>query len=78
MAHDQSEFPPNDKVRGLTEVANKKNIPLIIGADANAHHAVWGCSGINIRGESLFDFILCGSLDVLNTNEPNFVVSNRR
>ena len=79
MAHDHSEPPPNAKVRAITKAANDRNIPLVIGADANAHHIFWGSSDTNARGESIFNFILCSSLDVLNIGkEPTFVVSNRR
>ncbi|XP_037805895.1 uncharacterized protein LOC119599983 [Lucilia sericata] len=49
MAHDHSEQPPNDLVRDLMREANRRHVPVIIGADANAHHSVWGSSDTNSR-----------------------------
>ena len=37
-----------------------------MGCDANSHHEVWGGTDINLRGESLLDFIMCNKLNILN------------
>ncbi|XP_046811173.1 uncharacterized protein LOC124420857 [Lucilia cuprina] len=50
MAHDHSDQPPNNLVCRSIEMANSKSMPIIMGADANAHHTVWGSSDINARG----------------------------
>ncbi|XP_065366817.1 uncharacterized protein LOC135959717 [Calliphora vicina] len=78
MAHDHGEHPPNDDIRSAVKKANESRIPLVICADANSHHIVWGSSDTNTRGESLFSFILNSSLEVVNRgSEPTFIVSNR-
>ncbi|XP_070072245.1 uncharacterized protein [Drosophila takahashii] len=46
MAHDRS--APPDELSSLVELGSK-NDQLLIGADANAHHSVWGSSDINDR-----------------------------
>ena len=79
MAHDQGENPPNSTTKKAISCANRRNIPLIICADANAHHTIWGSSDINQRGESLFNFIVNNKLTVVNRgNIPTFIVTNRR
>ncbi|KNC23264.1 hypothetical protein FF38_04184 [Lucilia cuprina] len=41
MAHDHGDQPPNRLVRDIVCEADRRHIPLIMGADANAHHTVW-------------------------------------
>jgi ribonuclease HI len=56
-----------------------KNIPLIVGCDANAHHEVWGSTDTNCRGESLLEFITSNDLEIINTGDtPTFVNRIRR
>jgi hypothetical protein len=56
-----------------------ENLQLIAGCDANAHHIVWGSTGINPRGSSLLEYLVSANLNILNKgNEPTFVVSNRQ
>ncbi|XP_046801318.1 uncharacterized protein LOC124418616 [Lucilia cuprina] len=50
MAHDQTDPPPSNTVVRAVSAANGKRIPVIIGADANAHHTLWGSTNINTRG----------------------------
>ena len=79
MAHDHGDDPPNSMTRKAMSNANRKNIPLVICADANAHHTIWGSSDINQRGESLLNFIVDNKLTIVNRgNEPTFIVTNRR
>ncbi|KAI8116298.1 hypothetical protein CVS40_11611 [Lucilia cuprina] len=40
MAHDHSHQPPNNLVRRFIEMVNSKGMPIIIGADANAHQCL--------------------------------------
>ncbi|XP_054725275.1 uncharacterized protein LOC129235452 [Anastrepha obliqua] len=49
MAHDAVQPPPSPLLRGATEEAARRGIPLILGADANAHHHVWGSTDTNER-----------------------------
>ncbi|KAH8272186.1 hypothetical protein KR018_009130, partial [Drosophila ironensis] len=44
MAHD-TDAPPRE-LRRMVEEAELRKKPLIIGADANAHHTVWGTSRV--------------------------------
>ena len=79
MAHDHGDDPPNSITKKAMSAANKMSIPLIVCADANAHHTIWGSSDINPRGEALFDFIVVNKLTVMNSgSEPTFIVVNRR
>ncbi|GBP04052.1 hypothetical protein EVAR_91111_1 [Eumeta japonica] len=50
MAHDQVEPPPGTMVAKAANAARMKGIPYIIGADANAHHQLWGSLDTNRRG----------------------------
>jgi len=59
MAHDR--LAPPDELSSFVEFGSKDD-KLLIGADANAHHSVWGSSDINDRSESLLDFILSTNL----------------
>jgi len=54
MAHKRP--APPDELSSYVELGWKDD-QLIIDADANAHHSVWGSSDINDKGESLLDFI---------------------
>ncbi|KAH8269780.1 hypothetical protein KR018_005286, partial [Drosophila ironensis] len=72
MAHD-TDAPPRE-LRRMVEEAELRKKPLIIGADANAHHTVWGSKDVNERGESLLDFILSMGLTISNEGEePTYV-----
>jgi len=55
MAHDRP--APPDHLSSLVEFGSKDD-QLLIGANANAQHSVWGGSDTNDRGESLLDFVL--------------------
>ncbi|XP_037812489.1 uncharacterized protein LOC119604106 isoform X2 [Lucilia sericata] len=50
MAHDQNDPPPSNTVTRAIRAANSTRTPVILGADANAHHTIWGSSNINTRG----------------------------
>ncbi|KAI8114729.1 hypothetical protein CVS40_12934 [Lucilia cuprina] len=65
MAHDHSDQPPNSLVCRSIEMANSKGMPIIMGADANAHHTVWGSSDINARGSEP-TFIVSNRREVLD------------
>ena len=58
-------------------MAKLRGVPVIIGADANSHHTMWGSSGTNERSECLFDFIITNNLVIANQgDEPTFLTSN--
>ena len=79
MAHDHVDPPPHKLVHDMVNAAKNQQTPIIIGADANAHHHIWGSSDTNTRGECILDFLLCNNLVVVNKGtEPTFVVANRK
>lgn len=70
---DVEDVPPPEVAAFVTYCRNQ-NRAFIIGCDANAHHTIWSSSGINKRGESLFDFISKYDIDICNRgNSPTFV-----
>ena len=57
----------------LIDWCDSKRIPLVIGADCNAHSVLWGCDESNPRGEALEDLFLTKNLTVMNVgNTPTF------
>lgn len=74
---DSTNAPPLE-VRKLIEFCKSKNLPYVIGCDANAHHTSWASTNNNTRGESLFDFLTENEALVLNEgNEPTFSSNGR-
>ncbi|XP_033251326.1 uncharacterized protein LOC117190356 [Drosophila miranda] len=78
MAHEDDD-PPNDLVRKIASDSERTDKDLLIGCDANAHHTQWGSTDTNVRGESLFSFILNSNLFICNRgNDPTFIIKNRQ
>lgn len=70
---------PTQMLEDLARYCEAKKIPLVVGADANAHHTAWGSTDINARGESLLEFIASTDLEIMNRgSKPTFVHANRR
>lgn len=70
---------PDKTARDAIEHSASSGIPIIIGADCNAHHSLWGSSDINMRGEKLAEYLATTMLDIQNIgNEPTFVTQNRQ
>ena len=44
--------------RDLQDLIDQLPTPFIIMGDFNAHHTMWGCEDVNIRGKQLEDLIL--------------------
>lgn len=77
MPHEKSELP-SETTKNVIEYASDAGIPIVLGCDTNAHHTIWGSSNINMRGNSLLEYIASTNLDILNRGtEPTFVISNR-
>lgn len=73
MPSEADVLPPRNDVMNLVAYCKRKNLPLILGSDANSHHVVWGSSNCNPKGDSLLEFILSSNLGILNKiNEPTF------
>jgi len=78
MAYDHAD-PPDEKMRSLTKDCENKQIGLVVGCDANAHHTQWGSTNTNVRGESLLDYILSTDQLICNkSNDPTFIIKNRK
>ena len=78
MPGDSSMAPPSQKVRELATYSQDKGICLILGGDTNAHHAHWGSSDVNVRGEQLLDYVLSSNLIVCNQGvTPTFKTASR-
>ena len=55
-----------------------EQIPTIVGTDANAHHAIWGSSNINPRGEDLLAYCVSADLNFCNaSSKPTFRTNTR-
>jgi hypothetical protein len=79
LPYDSDEPPPSKEVKDITDYCYSRKKQLIIGCDANAHHTLWGSTGINLRGESRMEYLVSSNRNILNhSNEPTFVVSNRK
>ena len=62
----------------LVQYGNDQNKPLIIGADTNAHHYLWGSEDCNHRGNELSEYLTSTILEVANVgNRPTFCSGNR-
>jgi hypothetical protein len=79
LPYDSDEPPPTKEVRDITDYCYSRKKQLIIGCDTNAHHTLWGSTGVNPRGVSLMEYLVSSNLNILNHgNKPTFVVSNRK
>ena len=75
MPIDQS--PPSKELENLIQYCYAKGLPLIIGADTNAHHFCWGTGSkeCNHRGYILSEYLASTDLSVINQGyEPTFCV----
>ena len=64
---------PPTLLRDLLIFTENKQIPTIVGTDANAHHTIWGSSDINPRGEDLLTFCVSADLNFCNVgNRPTY------
>lgn len=65
---------PDRIVRDTIEYSTNSGIPIIVGADCNAHHTLWGSSDNNNRGAKLAEYLATTNLDICNIgNSPTFV-----
>lgn len=70
-----AEVPPPE-LSALIAYCEKEGLELIVSADANAHHPLWGSAQANRRGEELLNYLISTNLKVLNRgSEPTFVTS---
>lgn len=62
-------LPPGVSVsrRELTQLVSELPEPLLMLGDFNAHHSLWGCENIDVRGRVLERIIQDEQLGILNT-----------
>lgn len=53
LPSEENILPPSQELINLSDYCKSKNLPLIVGCDANSHHSAWGSSNCNIKGDSL-------------------------
>lgn len=76
---DAEEQPPPQMVQNIVAHCRRKNVQLVMGCDANAHHVAWGSTNNNSRGESLLNYLLGEGMVINNLgSEPTFVNKNRK
>jgi hypothetical protein len=78
LPYDSDEPPPSKEVH-IIDYCHSRKKQLIMGCDANAHHRLWGSTGVNPRVEISMEYLVSSNLNILNQgNEPTFVASNRK
>lgn len=73
MPYEEKINIPCKMASDVINYSSDSGIPIIIGADCNAHHILWGSSDTNMRGEKLVEFLASTELVILNKgNIPTF------
>jgi hypothetical protein len=71
--YDSEDPPPSKELEELVRYCEEEHLHLIVGCDSNAHHAAWGSTDCNWRGDALVEFLDASGLEILNRgNEPTF------
>jgi hypothetical protein len=79
LPYDLDEPPPSRELRDIVTHCCRNNLLLITGSDANAHHFIWGCTGIKPTGHYLLEYLVSTNLNILNKgNKLTFVVRNEQ
>lgn len=72
------DIPPRN-VAELVRYCEINRFQLVISADTNAHHPLWGMPAANHRGEDLVNFLFTTNLSIANVGaEPTFVTRRCR
>ncbi|CAF4919851.1 unnamed protein product [Pieris macdunnoughi] len=65
---------PTPELGLLADYCEREKLELIIAADSNAHHTLWGNANTNTRGEDMLNFILSNNLILANNgSKPTFI-----
>ena len=59
----------------LTDLMSTLPLPVVVLADVNAHHILWGSPVADRRGKLLSDWIMDSALVSLNTGSPTYISS---
>jgi ribonuclease HI len=79
LPSDAPTLPPTRELEALVLWCRARNLPMIIGSDANARHVIWGSRLTNRRGEALATFLAGTDLELLNRgNAPTFATPSGR
>ena len=65
LPYDSDEPSPSGELWDVVNYCCRNNLQLIAGCDANAHHIVWGSTGISPRGSSLLEYLVSANLNIL-------------
>lgn len=75
MPGDVDDCPPRE-LADVIRHCEDAGLEIIIGADANAHHQLWGMTSSNQRGEVLVNYLITTKLNLINHgSEPTWVTS---
>ncbi|XP_050681184.1 uncharacterized protein LOC126976726 [Leptidea sinapis] len=67
---------PTPELTALVSYCETERLELIISADSNAHHTIWGSQNTNKRGEDLLTYLFSTNLNILNRgSEPTYVTA---
>jgi hypothetical protein len=77
LPYDSDEPPPSKKVKDIIYCHSSKK-QLIIGCDANAHHTLWGSTGISPSGESLIEYLVSSNLFILNCGNEAYLCGKQQ
>lgn len=79
LPYDSGADPPGQLFEKLVDYCSRRQLPLIIGSDANSQNTVWGSTKTNSRGAKLLEYLYSTNLKIANVgNEPTFVTRSRR
>jgi hypothetical protein len=78
MSHDSRGFPPQAEVKRLVTHTKDRRLELPLGAMQKSHHEVQGRTDINLRAESLLDFIMGTEMHMLNRGTEHTLLDSIR
>lgn len=79
LPYDDGSRMPTRRMQDLVEYAVREGTDLILGCGANTHNMVWGTMNMNLRGETLLDYIISNNRILINVGfKPTFVNRDRK
>ncbi|KAL6268012.1 hypothetical protein P5V15_001090 [Pogonomyrmex californicus] len=54
--------------KNLVAFVEERGLEVFLSCDTNSHHIGWGSTDINLKEESLHDFVMGTGLTILNRN----------
>ena len=65
---EEDDPPPHDLTRLISD-CESKGLDLLVAADSNSHHQLWGMSRCNGRGKKLVEYLFSTNLNILNIRD---------